>query len=193
MFVCPLWKPIKFEVHITMPGITDRGDPGPVKRAATLARLNSFNADLTVYTDGSATAGCTMGGAAAVVTRGIAENPVVLKELKMKGAAFTSSYEEELSAATMAIEWIATAEVDEFCTIVMATDSQSLCAALSGVSNEVERLLNAIGDLPCRLIWQWIPSHCDVPGNELADEAAKQATKMPGTGREVSLASSKAL
>ena len=32
-----------------------------------------------------------------------------------------------------------------------------------------------------------------MPGNELADEAAKQATKIAGTGREVSLASSKAL
>jgi ribonuclease HI len=193
MYACPPWKQIEVEVYTTMPGITDREDPGPMKRAATVARLNSFNADFTVYTDGSASAGCAMGGAAAVVTRGIAENPVVLKELKMKGAAFTSSYEEELSAATMAVEWIATADVDEFCIIVLATDSQSLCAALSGASNEVERLLNAIGDLPCRLIWQWIPSHCDVPGNDLADEAAKQATKMPGTGREVSLASSKAL
>ena len=93
--------------------------------------MNSFNADLTVYTDGSATAGCAMGGAAAVVTRVIAENPVMLKELKMKGATFTSSYKEELSAATMAIKWISSAEVNEFCTIVLAIDSQSLCAALS--------------------------------------------------------------
>ena len=37
----------------------------------------------------------------------LTENPV-LKELKIKGAAFTSSYEDELRAATMTIEWIAT-------------------------------------------------------------------------------------
>jgi ribonuclease HI len=181
------------EILINMSGIIDREDPGLKKKAATIARLDSFNADFTVYTDGSASAGCAKGGAAAVVTRGIAENPVVLKELKTKGAAFTSSYEEELSAAKMAVEWIKEADVDEFCTIVLATDSQSLCSALSGASIEIERLVSKIGDLPCRLIWQWIPSHCDVPGNELADEAAKDAAKMRGTGRQISLASSRSL
>ena len=193
MYACPPWKQTEMEIFINMPGIIDREDPGPKKKAATIARLDSFNADFTVYTDGSASAGCAKGGAAAVVTRGTAENPVVLKELKTKGAAFTSSYEEELSAATMAVDWIKEADVDEFCTIVLATDSQSLCSALSGASIEIERLVSKIGDLPCRLIWQWIPSHCDVPGNELADEAAKDAAKMRGTGRQISLASSRSL
>jgi len=113
--------------------------------------------------------------------------------LKTKGAEFTSSYEEELSAATMAVEWIKEADVDEFCIIILATDSQSLCSALSGASIEVEQLVSKIGDLPCRLIWQWFPSHCDVPGNELANEAAKDAAKMRGTGRQISLASSRSL
>ena len=98
------WKQTGMEIFINMPFIIDREDPGPQKKPSPVAWLDSFNADFTVYTDGSASAGCTKGGEAAVVTRGTAENPVVLKELKTKGAAFISSYKEELSAATMAVE-----------------------------------------------------------------------------------------
>jgi ribonuclease HI len=193
MYACPPWKERALEIHTRMPGVTSRDDPNPVKRAATITQLDSFNADFTIYTDGSATAGCEKGGAAAVVTRGPAENPVMLKEVKSKGAAFTSSYEEELSAAMMAVEWITEADVDDFCKIVIATDSQSLCSALSGASTEIERLKNMIGAIPCKLIWQWIPSHCDVTGNEWADKAANDAAKMEGTRRQISFASSKAL
>ena len=45
-------------------------------------------------------------------------------------------------------------------------------------------------DIPCKLIWQWIPGHSNVPGNELADAAAKDATVVQGMSRPVSYNSS---
>ena len=54
-----------------------------------MARIDSFKADFVIYSDSSATSGCSNGGAAAIVTRGVAESPVVLQELIAKGAAFT--------------------------------------------------------------------------------------------------------
>ena len=45
-------------------------DDEEVKRKAAIARIDSLEADLVIYTDGSAMAGCRKGGSAAVVTAG---------------------------------------------------------------------------------------------------------------------------
>ena len=194
MYSCPPWQELcDLEVYTEIPGICGKDDPLQVKKTTTMARINSFKADFVIYSDGSATAGCSNGGAAAIVTRGVAESPVVLQELIAKGAAFTSSYEEELNAASMAVEWIADQDIDQFCLIVLATDSQSLCAAMSGTSDQLEPLLAGLGKLSCKLVIQWIPGHSDVMGNELADEAAKKAAKLHGPGRDISYESSRLL
>ena len=67
-----------------------------------MAHVDSFKPDF----DGSETAGCSNGGAAVIVTKGVAESewPIVLQELITKWAAFTSSCVEELNAALMALE-----------------------------------------------------------------------------------------
>ena len=65
-----------------------------------------MNAEFVVYSDGSASAGTKNGGAGVTITRGVAENPTVIKELRVKGAQLTCSYEEELRAGTAAIEWL---------------------------------------------------------------------------------------
>ena len=84
--------------------------------------MNS-NDEFVVYSDGSASAGVA-------ITRGVTENPTVIKELRVKGAQLTCSYEEELKAGRAAIEWLN--EQDIPIIIVIAKDSQSLCKILSG-------------------------------------------------------------
>ena len=49
-----------------------------------------------------------------MVTRGMESSPVVLEELISKGAAFTSSYEEELETASMAVQWISEQNQDDY-------------------------------------------------------------------------------
>ena len=54
---------------------------------------SEINAEITICTDGSATAGTHHGGAGAVITTGDLESPTSVAEIKLKGALHTSSYE----------------------------------------------------------------------------------------------------
>ena len=63
------------------------------------------------------------------------------------------------------------------------TDSQSLCSALLHTSPGLDTLKEALVSLINPLTIQWIPGHSKIPGNELADEAAKAATNLPDAGR----------
>ena len=65
-----------------------------------------MNADIIIYTNGSLKAGIFEGGSAAIVTRGDPESPEVIDSMKIKGAAFTCSYEEEVEGMKEAAEWI---------------------------------------------------------------------------------------
>jgi hypothetical protein len=82
------------------------------------------------YTDGSCTAGIKNEGAAAVITRGSARNPTVIKTIRKQGKKYTCSYDEEMTAILLALEWIA----QYFCmSAVIIPDSQS---PLQAIENE---------------------------------------------------------
>ena len=89
-----------------------------------------------------------------------------------------------------AIEWVngnATAHV----TVLIVTDSQSLCIALSGQNNDLAVLQRLVDECSNPLTIQWVPGHAGIEGNELADHHAKQAAKLPGPSRPVSFSSAK--
>ena len=174
-----------FTLYRTLPGITSREDPVEKKREAAIKRINELAADLIVYTDGSATAGCRAGGAASVATIGEARYPEKIHCIRTKGAAFTSSFEEECQAFKDTMRWLAENAV-EYSRVLVCTDSQSLCKALEGHGDAADELRNEIDKCPNELVIQWVPGHSDIPGNELADEEAKQATTVVGEGRAVS-------
>ena len=44
----------------------------------------------------------------------------------------------------------------------------------------------AVHNTPAEIITQWIPGHSDVPGNEMADAAAKEGTELETKYRPVS-------
>ena len=71
-----------------------------VKGAKKALKLTTDNeADVVIYTDGSAAAGTSKGRVGVVVTRGDPENPTVVTEMKIKSKEMTSSYEEEREAS----------------------------------------------------------------------------------------------
>ena len=71
--------------------------------------------------------------------------------------------------------------------VVICTDSLSLCQVLSA-TNEDQLTLH-IAQCKAEITIQWVPAHCGVPGNEVADQAAKYATKLNEECRAISFAS----
>ena len=112
-----------------------------IKKSQAEKCINSMNAEFVVYSDGPASSGTKNGGAGVAITRGVAENPTVIKELRVKGAQLTCSYEEEPRAGTAAIEWLNEQGIPRGAKVVIATYSQSLCKALSGNGTEIAELV----------------------------------------------------
>ena len=135
-------------------------------------KLDGYSADVTVYTDGSASSGTLNGGYAAVFTTGPASKPQVTESLRKRGRAITSSYDEEKAALLAALMKINT---DNTCrgNLLICTDSQSLCKALESESQDTTLIRAYLDSSPCNISIQWIPGHFNVVGNEIADQEAK--------------------
>ena len=161
----------------TVPGITSRHDPAEQKLAACLRQIESYAADFTIYTYGSATAGLYDGGAAAIVTTGPPVSPNVIKELDRLGRKFTSSYQEERAALLETLTWIEEKENYDYNRVLICTDSQSLCIALEAANSSLLKTIQRLDQLIAEVHIQWILGYSDVPGNELADVRAKAATE----------------
>ncbi len=70
-----------------------------------LQTIRPLAGQLTVYTDGSATAGTRNGGAGVIVTCGYPVDPAILHRSHLRGAAFTSSFAEEAAAMQLTLNW----------------------------------------------------------------------------------------
>ena len=81
-----------FDVHCEIPGVSGRNDTMEIKKSQAEKCINSMNAEFVIYPDGSASASTKNKGARVAITRGVAENPTVIKELRVKCAQLTCSY-----------------------------------------------------------------------------------------------------
>ena len=169
-------------------GITGKGDSAPKIRAAALRRTQELNAQFNIYTDGSASAGVLKGGAGVVITTGDPTNPTISDKLQQKGSGITCSFDEELRAMQMTLDWV-DEHLDISNTVAVYTDSQSLCMALVGDGVGLDPMRSRINNTKADITIQWIPGHCEILGNDLADETAKLAAKSPGPGCPVTYGS----
>ena len=174
------------EICPLLPGCSGKDDSEAAKIEAALARIRAINAEAIIYTDGSAAGGTLDGGAAAVITSGDPSHPLVSETMKKRGAIYTASYDEEVLAMEMAVEWLS---INKPASGLIVTDSQSLCEALLGLDPNLDPLRRKLKNTEFPLTIQWVPGHSNIPGNELADAAAKAATKLDEQATPVSYGS----
>ena len=76
--------------------------------------------------------------------------------------------------------WLALDWLEQNCSspATIVTDSQSLCEAIQGYNPDLDLLRLRLRNTEHPLSIQWVPGHSDVPGNELADQAAKLAAEL---------------
>ncbi|KAL5263836.1 hypothetical protein ACHWQZ_G005044 [Mnemiopsis leidyi] len=122
--------------------------------------------------DGSCKDGTDNGGAAAVITTGSARNPIELEVLKRKGAKYTCSYDEEKNAMNLALDW--TLEHNRSSDTIICSDSLSLITSIENRQSNLREIIDKLQQLKGRTIIQWVSSHSNIPGNELADKYAKE-------------------
>ena len=167
-----------------VPGLKSKDEDVLLRRALSYAAILALEADLVLYSDGSASNGTDKGGAGVVVTYGNAESPIVIDTLMKRGSILTSSYNEEHTAMHLALDWI-----DDNClpeeVIAIVTDSKSLCDALHGYGSDTKMLRRRLLTSRAKVVVQWVPGHSGVEGNELADTAAKAATLLDEDPTEI--------
>ncbi|KAK7108655.1 hypothetical protein V1264_016348 [Littorina saxatilis] len=77
--------------------------------------------------------------------------------------------------------------------VVFLSDALSTLEALAG--NKLPRLMEKLQELAKtrRVVLQWVPAHCGIPGNETADELAKLGAREEQLDNPISFAEKKTL
>ncbi|CAG5134764.1 unnamed protein product [Candidula unifasciata] len=164
------------QIQTNVKGIFDKKEQDSVQRKmATLSYIDEEYPQeqwVRVYTDGSAESAVRNGGAGVYI-----EFPDGTRD---KSSVPTGKYCHNYDAETQAIK-IATDKLlnsnlgSQY--VVMLTDAKSVLEALqSRKLPELQTLLTQLS-VQRRVVMQWIPSHCGVPGNEKADQLAGEGAK----------------
>ena len=159
-----------------------------------LKTIQSYPDDcIHVYTDGSAMKGTVNAGYGAKINY----PEETTEEISNPCGALCSNFEAETLAIEAALHQIRqryTANSTSKTDIVIFTDSKSVLQSLENdkqTTNSIRNLRlsisNFIDDFSIKITLQWIPSHCDIPGNESADLLAKKGASQEQPNLPVSL------
>uniref|UniRef100_L7LY72 ribonuclease H n=1 Tax=Rhipicephalus pulchellus TaxID=72859 RepID=L7LY72_RHIPC len=170
----PLWCLHPLEALITIPGIQRKKQSSnlALQQATLLFLHEKHSGRLHIYTDGSVSSASSAG---AVV---IPEKSVTIK---FKTSHLTSSTAAELTAIRAALEFVVK-EPPQAWSIFSDSKAALQCIMSPFRRGPNEQLVADIRILHHRavekqhnIVYQWIPGHCGIYGNDRADEAARSA------------------
>ena len=189
------WGSLAWTVNLDLMGGSRRTDPDGMRLVDAMATICSYGPlNLTIFTDGSAVGGTDDGGYAAVVFRGTLASLELIAAESRRGARLTSSFDAEVSALKLAVEWLIAHGTPG--RSMICSDSRAALATLQsgavGSSSEVNQLRSLLREVPGVVHFQWVPGHCGLNGNEFADRAASAARTLPGPRAPITYSAAKA-
>jgi ribonuclease HI len=179
------WGTAGWTVNPDLRGGSLRNAPAETRLADALDTIQSLGQfDFTVFTDGSAEGGVQFGGSAAVILCGPFGELQPVATRRERGAVLTSSFETEVRALEMAVDWLVIGMTGG--SALVCSDSRSALVSLGSGSSAANpimgKLRQSLRDVRGRVVFQWVPGHCGLLGNEMADQAAGEASRMRTEG-----------
>ena len=174
------------QVRTSVPFVTSGHEQDDtVRKTHTLAMLEErypSEAWIQAYTDGSATNAVTNGGAGILIQFPGGQSTVA----SVATGRHSTNYHAETEALTQAASMVQASE-DQCTQVVFLTDALSVLQALE--NDKLPHLTSALQLVRRnrRVVLQWVPAHCGVPGNERADELAKAGAMEDQPDNSVSL------
>ena len=176
----PAWRTNQFpSINCSIPGVHSKGEQSSIElKHYTMDHINThFPQDrwTRVYTDGSTENSVKNGGAGIYIKYPDGQD----EQISEATGVFSTNYK----AVVLAIQIAATHVINSPHTsknVVFLSDAMSVLQAIeTHKDQELNNLFSSLEKL-CethRVHLQWIPSHCDVSGNETADSLAKEGSR----------------
>ena len=185
------------EFSLTVPGVEQgKTQPITVLKTLSLAMLNDTYDDnhwAQVYTDGSADEAVRNGGAGVFIK--LPHQPPISHSYAT--GEMSTNFRAEAIALHRALETLETLESLPP-QVVVLTDCLSILQLLQNPArgdstiSDIRNLLNILSNR-VRVVLQWIPAHCGIPGNEKADSLAKEGTRKEQFHHRISYSEAKTL
>ena len=174
----PPWHVIKPVVKTQLREIiTKKDNPHLIKSEGNILIDSQYKEFLKIYTDGSKDPDTNNSACAFVV-------PELKIKKGFKLCDHASIFMCELTAIFLCLTWLEEFRPDN---VVIFVDSLSALQAITGsifkvksqIIYDIFHLVTSLTRTGMNIVFEWIPSHVGLMGNEMADQAAKSALSLP--------------